>query len=62
MLGLVAGGYTNAEIAANLYVSVRTVETHRAHLQQKLGIKARAELVRFARDHGLLEGDDELDP
>ncbi len=62
VLGLVAGGYTNAEIAANLYVSVRTVETHRAHLQQKLGIKARAELVRFARDHGLLEGDDELDP
>lgn len=55
VLRLVALGYTNAEIATALYVSVRTVETHRAHLQQKLGLKARADLVRYARDVGLLE-------
>lgn len=55
VLRLVALGHTNAEIAAELYVSVRTVETHRAHLQQKLGIKTRADLVRFARQIGLLE-------
>ena len=59
VLRLVALGYTNAEIAAELFVSVRTVETHRAHVQQKLGIKARADLVRYARDHGVLEGHDE---
>ena len=59
VLRLVALGFTNAEIAAELYVSVRTVETHRAHVQQKLGIKARADLVRYAREHGLLgEGDE----
>ena len=58
VLRLVALGYTNAEIANQLYVSVRTVETHRAHLQQKLGLKTRADLVRFARDLGLLEADE----
>ena len=62
VLRLVALGHTNAEIASELYVSVRTVETHRAHVQQKLNIKARADLVRIAREHGLLEGDDELSP
>ncbi len=55
VLRLVALGNTNAEIAAELYVSVRTVETHRAHVQQKLGLKARADLVRYARERGLLE-------
>lgn len=55
VLRLVALGHTNAEIAAELYVSVRTVETHRAHLQQKLGIKTRADLVHYARQIGLLE-------
>ena len=55
VLRLVALGHTNAEIAADLYVSVRTVETHRAHLQQKLNLKARADLVRYAREIGLLE-------
>lgn len=59
VLRLVALGYTNAEIAAELYVSVRTVETHRAHVQQKLGIKARADLVRYAREHGMLDEVDE---
>ena len=55
VLRLVALGNTNGEIASQLYVSVRTVESHRAHLQQKLGLKARAELVRYAREHGLLD-------
>ncbi|MCW2997087.1 MAG: DNA-binding response regulator, partial [Solirubrobacterales bacterium] len=36
--------------------SVRTVETHRAHIQQKLGLSTRAELVRYALDHRLLDG------
>ncbi len=58
VLQRVALGYTNADIAAELYVSVRTVETHRAHLQQKLGFKARADLVRYARELGLLDGGD----
>lgn len=57
VLGLVALGYTNVDIAEELYVSVRTVETHRAHLQQKLGVKSRAELVRIAREHGLITDD-----
>jgi two-component system response regulator NreC len=59
VLRLVALGYTNAEIATEFCVSVRTVETHRAHVQQKLGLKARADLVRYAREQGLLDGDDE---
>jgi len=59
VLRLVALGFTNPEIADRLVVSVRTVETHRAHIQQKLGLRSRAELVRFAQEHGLLhEGDD----
>lgn len=55
VLRMIALGHTNAEIAAQLYLSVRTVETHRAHVQQKLGLSTRAELVRYAIDHGLLE-------
>ncbi len=51
----IALGSTNSEIADRLYVSVRTVETHRAHVQQKLNIRTRAQLVRFARDAGLLD-------
>lgn len=62
VLRLVALGYTNAEIAAALYVSVRTVETHRAHVQQKLGLKARADLVHYAREHGLLADGDHPAP
>ena len=58
VLRLVALGYTNAQVAGALYVSVRTVETHRAHVQQKLGINVRADLVRYARELGLLEDDD----
>lgn len=60
VLRMVALGHTNADIAAELYVSVRTVETHRAHVQQKLGLKARADLVRVARDFGLIDDDIDL--
>ncbi|MCZ7526764.1 MAG: response regulator transcription factor [Acidimicrobiia bacterium] len=54
VLRLLALGHTNAEIARELYLSVRTVETHRLHIQQKLGLRRRAELVQFARDEGIL--------
>src|SRR5947207_6192976 len=54
VLRLIALGYTNAEIAQRLYLSVRTVESHRAHIQQKLGRSTRAELVRSALDHGFV--------
>jgi len=56
VLRLIALGHTNAEIGEQLFLSVRTVETHRAHIQQKLGRSTRAELVRYALDHGLLDG------
>jgi DNA-binding NarL/FixJ family response regulator len=55
VLRLLALGHTNQEIAARLYISVRTAETHRAHIMQKLGLSSRAELVRYALDHGLVE-------
>jgi two-component system response regulator NreC len=55
ILKLIALGHTNAEIGAQLYLSVRTVETHRAHIQQKIGRSTRAELVRYALDHHLVE-------
>lgn len=53
VLRLIAGGYTNAEIAHQLYLSVRTVESHRARIQHKLGLSGRAELVAHARALGL---------
>jgi len=55
VMRLIAMGLTNAEIAERLYVSVRTVETHRAHIHQKLDVRSRAQLVRRARDAGLLD-------
>jgi two-component system response regulator NreC len=55
VLRLLALGHTNQEIAALLYISVRTAETHRAHIMQKLGLSSRAELVRYALDHGLVD-------
>jgi two-component system, NarL family, response regulator NreC len=55
VLRLIALGHTNSEIAGQLYLSVRTVESHRAHIQQKLRLSTRAELVRYALDRGLLE-------
>jgi two-component system, NarL family, response regulator NreC len=56
VLRLLALGHTNTEIAAQLHLSVRTVEAHRAHLQRKLSRPSRAELVRYALDRGLLHG------
>ncbi|HSD82203.1 MAG TPA: response regulator transcription factor [Solirubrobacteraceae bacterium] len=55
ILRLIALGHTNVEIGKQLYLSVRTVESHRAHIQQKLRRSTRAELVRYALDRGLLE-------
>jgi two-component system, NarL family, response regulator NreC len=55
VLRLIALGHTNSEIAEQLYLSVRTVESHRAHIQQKLRMTKRSELVRYALEHGLLE-------
>ena len=56
VLRLLALGHTNQEIAKQLFISVRTAETHRAHIMQKLRLSSRAELVRYALEHGLLEG------
>jgi two-component system response regulator NreC len=56
ILQLIALGHTNSEIGGQLYLSTRTVESHRAHIQQKLRLTTRAELVRYALDRGLLAG------
>ena len=58
ILRLLALGYTNQEIAKQLYISVRTAETHRARIMQKLRLTTRAELVRVAIERGLLAEDD----
>ena len=55
VLRLIALGHTNTEIAAQLYLSVRTVESHRAHIQQKTRLSSRAELVRYALEHHLVD-------
>jgi two-component system, NarL family, response regulator NreC len=55
VLQLLALGHTNQEIAKQLVISVRTAETHRAHIMEKLGLSSRAELVRYALDRGLLQ-------
>lgn len=55
VLSLIAQGYTNRQIAEKLSISVRTVESHRANIMGKLGLRSRVELVRYAREHGLLE-------
>ena len=55
VLRLIALGHTNSEIAAQLFLSVRTVETHRSHIQQKLRLSTRAELVAHAMRRGLIE-------
>ena len=57
VLRLLALGHTNQELAQMLYISVRTAETHRARIMQKLGLETRAELVRHAIDRGLLAED-----
>ena len=55
VLKLLALGQTNQEIASILFISVRTAETHRAHIMQKLGLSSRAALVRYALSQGLLD-------
>jgi two-component system, NarL family, response regulator NreC len=55
VLRLIALGYTNSEIAGQLFLSVRTVESHRAHIQQKLRLQTRAELVHYALENKLIE-------
>jgi two-component system, NarL family, response regulator NreC len=55
VLRLLALGHTNQEIAKELFISVRTAETHRAHIMRKLNLQTRAELVRYALDQGMLD-------
>ena len=57
VLRLVALGYTNTEISQQLYLSVRTVESHRAHIQRKVGRSTRAELVAYAREQHMLDAE-----
>lgn len=57
VLRLIALGYTNRQAAQVLGIGKRTVETHRANLMAKLGLRGRVELVRYAREHDLLEAD-----
>jgi len=57
VLALLARGHTNQEIGKMLFISVRTAETHRAHIMRKLGLGSRAELVRYALAEGMLEPD-----
>jgi len=57
VLRLVAQGYTSQQVAGQLSISVNTVETHRAHIMEKLGLRGRAQLVRYAIARGLLGGD-----
>jgi two-component system, NarL family, response regulator NreC len=59
VLRLIALGNTNTEIGEQLYLSVRTVETHRSHIQQKLRLSSRAELVAYAIDRGLISTEPE---
>ena len=54
ILRLIALGHTNTEIGKQLFLSVRTIESHRAHIQHKTSRSTRAELVRYAIDHGLI--------
>jgi DNA-binding NarL/FixJ family response regulator len=54
---LLALGYTNQEIGKKLFISVRTVDTHRAHIMRKLGLETRAELVMFALANGVIGPD-----
>jgi two-component system response regulator NreC len=55
VLRLIAQGHTNSQVAQQLTLSVRTVESHRANLMDKLHLTNRAELVRYAREQGLLD-------
>jgi two-component system response regulator NreC len=57
VLKLIALGHTNGEIAEQLLISVRTVESHRSHIQQKLHLAKRSELVRYALERGMLDAE-----
>ena len=57
VLSLVAEGYTNAEIAARLEISSRTVETHRANMMRKLGLRTLAEVIRYALRRSISSSD-----
>ena len=58
VLRLLALGHTNQEIAKRLFISVRTAETHRAHIMQKLRLSSRADLVHYALEEGVLQSDE----
>jgi len=55
ILKLIAEGYTNQQIAELLYLSIKTIQTHRAHLMEKLGLHDRTEIVKYAFRKGLIE-------
>jgi len=55
VLKLIVQGYTNRQIGEELNISIRTAESHRSNLSEKLGLHSRVELVRYAREHGLIE-------
>ncbi len=55
VLKLITEGYTNQEVADRLIISVKTVESHRAHILDKLELHTRADLVKYARTHGMLD-------
>lgn len=55
VLKLIAHGYTNRQIGEELFISIRTVERHRENLKDKLGLRTRVDLVRYARDQGLIK-------
>jgi two-component system response regulator NreC len=55
ILKLIVEGYTNRQVGEQLNISIRTVEGHRANISDKLGLHSRLELVRYAREHGMIE-------
>ena len=61
VLGLIALGHTSSEVASALNLSARTVESHRAHIHQKLRIEGRPDLVKYALDRGLIPLEDAAD-
>jgi two-component system response regulator NreC len=56
VLKLIAEGYTNQEIAEQLIISPSTVQTHRTRMMQRLNLHSRAELIKYAKRKGLIEG------
>jgi len=57
ILTLIVQGYTNREMGDALNISVRTVETHRSNIMEKLNLHSRVDLVRYAKEHKLIKGD-----